>query len=238
MNRDIILLNPAVRFVARLMRFAMRFIDPYGRTSYAQEGEDLVLERIFGGAKQGFYVDVGAHHPLRFSNTYLLHRRGWRGINIDAMPGSMDSFRRLRPSDINVESAVALQDARLTYHVFKERALNTFDKDLAEQYVKSGLAVVSRLEVRARPLADLLGEHLPAGQGIDLLTVDVEGLDLDVLRSNDWQRFRPRVLIVEELRQSPGGANAAVRDFLTGLGYAEFARTYNSVFYVADGEHI
>ncbi|MDP2143185.1 MAG: FkbM family methyltransferase [Gallionella sp.] len=237
MNRDTIILNPLFRLVARFMRVAMRFIDPYGRVSYAQEGEDLLLQRIFAGVKQGFYVDVGAHHPLRFSNTYLLYRRGWRGVNIDAMPGSMDSFGRLRPSDINVESAVALEDARLTYFVFKEKALNTFDENLAEQYTKSGLAIVSRLEVRARPLADLLSEHLPAGQSIDLLTVDVEGLDLDVLKSNDWQRFRPRVLIVEELRQSPRGGDASVRDYLIGLGYGEFARTYNSVFYVANGEH-
>ena len=232
MNRDAIILNPAVRLAARIVRTLARLLDPYGKTSYAQEGEDLLLGRIFATQEDGFYVDVGAHHPLRFSNTYLLYRQGWHGINIDAMPGSMKSFRRLRPRDINIESAVALEDTCLTYHVFRERALNTFDEALARQYVESGLPRVSTLEVRVRPLADLLSEHLPVSQRIDLLTIDVEGLDLDVLKSNDWTRFRPRVLIVEELRQSPGAAGTSIREYLAGLRYGEFARIYNSAFYL------
>jgi hypothetical protein len=74
--------------------------------SYAQEGEDMVLRRIFEDQPLGFYVDVGAHHPVRFSTTYFFYRRGCRGINIDATPGSMDAFRRLRPRDINLEVAI------------------------------------------------------------------------------------------------------------------------------------
>ena len=60
--------------------------------SFSQEGEDLVLARIFEGKKNGFYVDIGAHHPTRFSNTHYFYRRGWSGINIDAMPGSMKNL--------------------------------------------------------------------------------------------------------------------------------------------------
>jgi len=236
--RDSTLFYPVFLFVADFLRRLARLLDTYGRVSYAQEGEDLLLERMFGRRKQGFYVDVGAHHPVRFSNTYLLYRRGWRGINIDAMPGSMDMFRRLRPLDINLESAIGLGDARLTYYVFKEKALNTFDKVLAEERMRSGRALASKLEIRTRPLADLLGEHVPTMQRIDVLSVDVEGLDLDVLKSNDWQRVRPRVVIVEGLRQSTGGQHASVHDFLINLGYCEYARTYNSAFYVAAGESL
>ena len=75
--------------------------------AYAQEGEDLILYRIFEQTPPGFYVDIGAHHPCCFSSTYLFYQRGWRGINIDAMPGSMDLFRRIRPRDINLESAIS-----------------------------------------------------------------------------------------------------------------------------------
>lgn len=238
MDRDTIILNPVMRMIARIVRAVMKASDPYARISYAQEGEDLLLERIFTTVADGFYVDIGAHHPLRFSNTYLLYRRGWCGLNIDAMPGSMDSFRRSRPRDINIESAVALEDAYLTYHIFGERALNTFDEALARQYVESGIPFVSRIDVRARPLANLLNEYLPAGQSIDLLTVDVEGLDLDVLKSNNWTRFRPKVLIVEELRQSPKNKDESICSYLAGLGYDEFARTYNSVFYMDKRERL
>ena len=205
---------------------------------YSQEGEDMILRRIFDKKNDGFYVDVGAHHPLRFSNTYLLYKRGWRGINIDAMPGSMKIFRWIRPLDINIESGVALVDAQFSYFEFKEKALNTFNDSLANQYISGGSELTSRVQLRARPLSDLLSEYLPKGKHIDLLTVDVEGLDLDVLRSNNWKCFRPSVLITEELRSLSGETDNSVREFLTTVGYQQFARTYNSVFYLDNYEPI
>ena len=81
--------------------------DPWQVRSWSQEGEDMILHRIFGGKKSGFYVDVGAHHPKRFSNTYFFYCHGWRGINIDAMPGRMKLFNQWRPKDINLEMGVA-----------------------------------------------------------------------------------------------------------------------------------
>jgi hypothetical protein len=93
--------QPIKDFLKRII-YAYRW-DSWQRSSWSQEGEDLILARIFGDKPDGFYVDVGAHHPKRFSNTYYFYRRGWRGINIDAMPGSMLAFNRLRPSDINIE---------------------------------------------------------------------------------------------------------------------------------------
>ena len=70
--------------------------DQWKRHSYSQEGEDLVLRKIFKKQDKGFYVDVGAHHPKRFSNTFLLYKKGWNGINIDATPGSMKLFNKFR----------------------------------------------------------------------------------------------------------------------------------------------
>src|SRR5580658_8816405 len=81
----------------------------YFRHSFSQEGEDMILASFFEGKKNGFYVDVGAHHPKRFSNTHHFYIRGWRGINVDATPGSMKLFRRTRPDDINIEAAVSDQ---------------------------------------------------------------------------------------------------------------------------------
>src|SRR5262249_37716331 len=99
----------------------------FARTSFSQEGEDLLIDRIFERQDRGTYVDVGAHHPRRFSNTELLHRRGWRGVNIDATPGSMAAFRRLRPRDINLEIGIAATSGDRDFYIFDEPALNTFD---------------------------------------------------------------------------------------------------------------
>src|SRR6186713_1276577 len=76
--------------------------DKYYSISYSQEGEDLILKRFFSEKSGGFYVDVGAHHPKRFSNTYMFYKEGWSGINIDAMPGSMKLFNKVRSKDINL----------------------------------------------------------------------------------------------------------------------------------------
>lgn len=84
--------------------FFGRFV--FKEISYSQSGEDRALYRYFERQDNGFYVDVGAHHPFRFSNTCIFYARGWRGINIDAMPQSMALFRKYRKNDINLEVAI------------------------------------------------------------------------------------------------------------------------------------
>lgn len=174
-----------------------RWFRSYARESYSQEGEDMLLERFLEHRHTGFYVDVGAHHPRRFSNTYRLYRRGWRGLNIDANPGSMTLFQHVRPQDINIEAAVSSAPQRLTYYIFNEPALNTFNRDLALERVGGVYSIVKEVKIITAPLWQLLDQHVPANTKIDLLTVDVEGLDFDVLRSNDWSRYSPEFILVE-----------------------------------------
>lgn len=205
-----------------------------GQESFAQEGEDLLLARYFGDRADGFYVDIGAHHPRRHSNTYLLYRRGWRGINVDATPGSMTPFRRLRPRDINLECLVASDTAPRVFHLFNEPALNTAWPDLAQLRPAEDrrFKVMETVALVPRTLAAILGEHLPKGQAIDLLSVDVEGLDLDVLRSNDWARYRPRVILVELLGTVLADLDRhAVAVFLREHGFRPAAKLYNTVLF-------
>jgi len=202
-------------------------------TSFAQEGEDLVLKRLFVGRPAGYFVDIGAHHPKRFSNTWLLYRSGWRGINVDAMPGSMAVFKRLRPYDINIEAALSDRDGVLEFYSFEDPALNTCSRGLAEQYQASGFRLLGSEKVRTQPLGALLDRYLPEGQPIDLLSIDVEGEDLNVLRSNDWQRYRPELLLVEVLELDSLAAVAESKEarFLAEKGYVAIAKTVNTVFF-------
>jgi FkbM family methyltransferase len=202
--------------------------------SYAQEGEDLVLARIFATKIDGFYVDVGAHHPIRFSNTYLLYRRGWRGINIDATPHSMDEFNRVRPRDINIECLVSSDESSQTFYMLNEPALNTVSADLAHQRGQedSHYRVTGSVLLKSRRLASILDERLPPTQAIDVLNVDVEGLDLDVLRSNDWARYRPMLVLVELL--ATNGANLErheITQFLRDQGYEMTSKFFNTVLF-------
>jgi FkbM family methyltransferase len=207
----------------------------YFRHSFAQEGEDLILAEIFLGKRGGFFVDVGAHHPRRFSNTYHLYKfKGWRGINIDATPGCMKAFRRARPDDINIECAVSDQPQTLQFFVFNEPALNTFDPVLAKD--RDGFAhyrLEKRIEIQTATLASLLDRHLPAGQSIDLLSVDVEGLDLQVLQSNDWSRYQPAVVLAEDTATGCWDAigSSPITLLLKQQGYQPIARTLRTTFY-------
>ncbi len=231
-----------LRGVARRLRSAAkrrlwnaRYGGDYSRLSWSQEAEDLVLDKYFGQRTNGFYVDVGAHHPVRFSNTRLFYLRGWRGINIDAMPGSMTAFARARPRDINLNIGIATGIGALTYYRYDDPALNGFvyrSDTIAATRSRGAYRLIGTDTVMVSPLADLLERHLPPGQVIDFLTVDVEGLDLEVLHSNDWARFRPECVVVElnGLR-----LEEALEDeccvFLRGLGYRFYARTGKSAIF-------
>lgn len=215
-------------------RRARRILEPWlaPQVSYAQEGEDRILARLLEATPgPGFYIDVGAHHPCRFSNTYLFYRRGWRGINVEAAPGSMGLFRRLRPRDINLECAVAEEPGMRTLYVFDDAALNTMDASLLPGRRAAGHSPLRELPVTTRRLDAILDEHLPRGIPITFLTVDVEGLDLQVLRSNDWSRYRPLYVLSEcidlDLRDLDRHPIAA---FMAAQGYRPVARTMNTLF--------
>jgi FkbM family methyltransferase len=196
-------LSAALRRRASALKRCLFADRRYASESYAQEGEDLILKRVFEHQPTGFYVDVGAHHPMRLSNTCIFYRAGWRGINIDAMPGSMLFFRKVRPRDVNIEIGISERPETLRYFMFDEPALNTFAADLAEpRGTRSSYKLVQAVDVSAFPLSHVLARHIGVGQEIDFLTVDVEGCELQVLRSNDWQRFAPRVVVAETLSQT------------------------------------
>jgi len=205
--------------------------------SYSQEGEDMVLRRFLGQQTAGYYVDVGAHHPMRFSNTQYFYNRGWSGINIDATPGSMRLFEKYRPRDINIEAAVADGQRELTFFMFTEPALNSFDEELSCSRPRS-CSLVGQQKIVTETLSQILEERLPADQAIDFLSVDVEGLDLQVLRSNDWEVFRPRFVLVE----CHGFDIDTVREnekhqFLTAQGYRFTAKTAHTLIYQNVRDH-
>jgi len=121
--------------------------------SYSVEGEDRVLSCLLEFKKSGFYIDVGAHHPIRFSNTYLFYLKGWNGLNLDAMPGSMKLFEDIRPRDINLQIPISSKKQILKYYLFNEPALNTFSE--IEAFEKNGLGyikIINSLQMETYPL--------------------------------------------------------------------------------------
>jgi FkbM family methyltransferase len=207
----------------------------YATISYSQEGEDLIINRFLERKENGFYIDVGAHHPRRFSNTYNFYLRGWTGINIDAMPGSMDAFKLDRPKDINLEMGVSKIAGELVFHMFNEPALNTFSESEANR--KDGLRkykIIDKRKVNTHPLNEILREHLREDEKIDFMSIDVEGLDLEVVESNDWEKYRPSLVLVEDLEkyaltELPLKSN--LYKMLVSNEYELVAKTFNTLFF-------
>lgn len=174
------------------------------RFSFSQFGEDLVLLNYLK-EPQGFYVDVGAYHPVQFSNTYLLHRRGWRGVNIDATEEAVARFAQARPHDVNLVAAISDQVQEVEFSTFRSPALNRinaagsseFERQKQDQ-PKLWQFLQGTRKLTTRTLAEVLRGAVPPGQQVDFMNVDCEGHDLAVLKSNDWQAFAPRWLAVED----------------------------------------
>lgn len=209
----------------------------YANETYAREGEDILLKHFFPLQEQGFYVDVGAFHPVLISSTYIFYKHGWRGINIDAMPGGMAEFERLRPNDINLEAAIARDRGTFTYYMYPGQELNTLSHRWVEQRSEDnpGFRVVKVTEVQTYPLCKILDEYLPSGQNISFMDVDVEGMDLDVLQSNDWERYRPRIVLAERLKLDSLDAlqNDPLTIYMASVNYSVVAKTYSTVFFMA-----
>lgn len=184
---------------------------------YSLFGEDMVLARLFDGIRNGFYVDVGAHHPTRFSNTYYFYLRGWRGINIEPNPDAMLLFQKKRSRDINLCMGVSNGNGLIPYWKFNESALNTcsgermkLDLEVPEhKLIGKELVPVERLE-------SIFSRYVSNGTEIGFMNVDVEGFELSVLKSNDWSKWQPKVIVVEDAL-----GDGVAREYLHDLGYRD-----------------
>lgn len=214
-------------------------MNDYGLGSYAQEGEDILLKRIFEYRNinnGGFYVDVGAHHPQRFSNTYFFYKRGWNGINIDATPFSMKLFNELRKRDINLEFAVSDKQETLTYYMFNEPALNSFDKELSlKRNLLEHYSILETKNINTITLENILDKYLPKNQDIDFLSIDVEGFDFQVLKSNNWEKYSPKVVLIEILSKDiESMIGSEVYIYMKKLNYKYYAKSVHTHFFIKE----
>jgi len=173
-----------------------RLLDPRASINYSQTGEDAIIRSILDERTHGIYVDVGCNDPIRYSNTLSLYLHGWRGVNIDANPHMIERFQAVRLRDVAVCAAISDQECDLVFHEFEDNLVSTLSTDVLAEWQGKWKKCGERV-VKTRTLDSVLHEHLAPGTEIDLLSVDVEGHDLNVLRSIDLDFFRPKLIVVE-----------------------------------------
>jgi FkbM family methyltransferase len=204
----------------------------YSRQSFSQEGEDLVLRKILNVNEIGFYVDVGAYRPVEYSNTYYFYASGWRGINIEPNPDAREAFANERKNDVNVSCAVGVGAESLTYYVYKEAAYNTFSKARTEELMSSfGKQPISTItDIPIRSLGSILEEHEVSE--ISFMNIDVEGGELGILESNDWSKYTPTLVLVEQHERELTKISCSdVYNYLIAHGYELIVMTYSTCFY-------
>lgn len=207
--------NTLIRYVKALVKLAL------GRgvlTAYGHQGEDAVLQAALKWVEKGTYVDVGAYHPTLYSNTYAFYKKGWRGIVIDPNIDMKPLYTLMRPRDTFVHTAVGERAEEKPYYMFADGAYNSFDETRARSWKASrGLDIKEVRTVAFKPLSQILREqHI---EQIDFLNVDVEGLDLEVLKTHDWS-IPTRVVAIEEDTFNPDKPHeSATYAYLQSKGY-------------------
>lgn len=166
--------------------------------SYSQNQEDVVLRRAFPDGRPGFYVDVGAHDPVESSVTKHFYDQGWRGVNVEPLSGLHARLVAARPRDVNLNIGLSDHAGELAFFECTDTpSLSTFSADEAAARRAAGHTIHEHA-VPVTTLAEICERHVAGA--IDFLSVDVEGHERQVLAGGDWDRWRPRVVLVEATR--------------------------------------
>lgn len=197
--------------------------------SYSQQGEDLVIDQLLGSNKSGLYVDIGAHDPVRFSNTKRFYNKGWSGINIDPNPTLIRKFEKQRTRDINLTLGIGKKNGLLVFYEFFPSTLSTFSASEAKNYMEKGFKLLSKKKVPVARLDSVLNKYRNKDKTIDFFSIDTEGMDLEILQSNDWKRFKAKVICIETK-----GNFEKIMSYLKKYGYQlEHNNGINSIFSVS-----
>lgn len=230
------------KLVEKYLWKLLRKADPAyhsAKTSWSQCGEDLIVDFLLTwvlGIKHPTYLDIGAHHPHHFNNTYIFYKRGLTGVNIEPDPDLFNNLVKYRPNDLNINKGVGFNKYNETadFYLMSSRALNTFSKEEAERVSKPGNVKIDKIiQVELININDVLLKYF-SKKVPDFLTIDVEGYDLEILKSIDFEKYKPNVICVETIRFSEDRVllkQQSTIDYLLANGYLNYADTsINTIF--------
>jgi len=215
-----------LRYIKRKLRFLLGIKN--STDFYGQAGEDAIVMTSFNfliTKPKGFYLDIGAYHPWRHSNTYLLYKKGWRGINIDPRPGAKKLFDKYRKGDINIEAGISDSDSKMTYYVLDEfSTMNTFSRDNLERLGMLN-KITSTYEIPVYSIESLLKKY-PDINNVDYLNIDAEGFEIQILKGINFDTFKPSVISIEQnnVLTFSEVLQSEVNLFLQQKGYSAYAK--------------
>lgn len=203
--------------------------NPHANISFSQCGEDLIVQYVFKlrGIELPSYIDIGAHHPYYLSNTALFHQKGCKGINIEANPNLIAEFVNARQSDINLNIGLADTNGEMEFFIMEDSTLSTFSIEERDSLVAQGKQLFKTVKVPLKTIDQVLKEYFDS-QFPDFMSLDVEGVDFDILKSIDFRSASPKVICVEAAEYSSIGAGKRRDDLINYIveqGFTEYANT-------------
>ena len=217
-----------------LRYFIKKYTNKQYKISYSQTGEDLILD-FFLNKEGGGYVDIGCNDPVFLNNTYFFYKKGWKGINVDANPKYIEKFKIMRKRDINISALIGISNNKTKeFYIFEPETLSTSSEKQKKLYLKAGYKLKEVITIPCISLFSLFKQKL-LNTYIDFLSVDVEGNELNVLKSNDWKLYRPKFIIVEVTQHRPVIKNTKPFDkFFKKNNYTKFSETLINAIYISD----
>jgi len=202
----------------------------YGKTSYSQCGEDLLVQYVFKlrGIEKPSYIDIGANDPYSLSNTAIFYLNGCKGINIEANPNLIGKFLKERPGDINLNIGIGSVEGEFDFYMMDDPTLCSFSKAESEKYESTGLYKVIEIKRILLTTIQKILEKYTNGIFPDFLSLDAEGMDFEILKTIDFKENAPKVICVEAADYSPVGGGARrseLIEFLVCKDYFEYANT-------------
>jgi FkbM family methyltransferase len=227
------------RIIKRIYLLRKAYLTDFLKVHYSQFGEDIILKELLReDVKKGFYVDVGCYHPKKFSNTYFLYRRGWNGINIDIEEDKINLFNIVRPRDINVLKAVSDKKERVTRYQFSKYGL---DSTIVPQNAsgESRQIIMDAADVYSETLNEIIENSPFKGRQIDVLSIDVEGMDYKVLNSLNIEVYKPKLIIIEDHHKSIDAVlNTDIYNLMKHKGYVLRSWAFYSLIFILPGSDI
>ena len=168
----------------------------YQKKSYSLNGVDLIIDYIFKNKKDGFYLDVGAQHPVSNNNTYLLFKKGWSGINIDLDKKNINLFKIARPKDLNLNYAISDSEKEVDLFFYHESSpINTLSENVSN-FQKAEVKKIKKIQTK---ILDNVLDELNLKHHIDYMNIDVEGHEDKVLKGFNIKKYKPSVISIEYL---------------------------------------
>jgi len=169
----------------------------FSKKTYSEWGEDLFILKYFKNLDKGFYIDIGAYHPFFLSNTQLLYKKNWEGINIDINPVSIEIFNNARPNDYNINAAVSNIN-RKYINYYTKNMINLLSTTVMKSAKLSFLNNSFNIrKAKCCKLNDIIFRTKFKNKKIDFLNIDTEKSEVDVLRSLNFEKYRPKLICVE-----------------------------------------